>query len=102
MNIAALLFFLLSFIDFQESSKPFVISPKIVWGSATLKRIAPPDSPAFYPRMIQLKNSSLLVVYAANGNIVGVRSADGGRSWTSPKIITARIDKVNLDTPDLL
>ena len=102
MNIAALLFFLLSFIDFQESSKPFVISPKIVWGSATLKRIAPPDSPAFYPRMIQLKNSSLLVVYAANGNIVGVRSADGGRSWTSPKIITARIDKVNMDTPDLL
>ena len=86
----------------QQSSKPVISHSEIMWDTATLKRIAPPDSSAFYPRMIQLKNGSLLAVYATSGNVTGVRSNDGGQNWTSPKLIAARRDKVNMDTPDLI
>ena len=75
---------------------------KVVWDPASLKRIAPPDSSAFYPRMIQLRNFSLYAVYASNGNVVGVASNDNGQNWSSPKLIAAKRDKVNMDTPDLL
>ena len=75
---------------------------EIVWDTASLKRIAPPDSSAFYPRMIQLMNSSLFAIYASNGNVVGVTSNDNGQDWSSPKLIAAKRDKVNMDTPDLM
>lgn len=100
-TIAITFFFLLSMI-FQWPSKPVVIDSVIIWDTVTLKRIAPPDSAAFYPRMIQLMNGYLLVVYATNGNVVSLRSTDGGRNWMSPELIAARKDQVNMDTPDLL
>ncbi len=78
------------------------LSKIIVWDTTTLKRVAPPDSAAFYPRMLQLKNGNLLVVYTANGNVAVVRSTDGGQNWSSPRVIAARKNGVNMDTPDLL
>ncbi len=102
MKPAAITFFFLLSMIFKPPSKPVVIDSGIIWDEATLKRIAPPDSAAFYPRMIQLMNGSLLVVYATNGNVVDMRSTDGGQNWTSPELIAARRDKVNMDTPDLL
>lgn len=100
-TIAITLFYLLSII-FYWPSKPAVINSGIIWDTATLKRIAPPDSAAFYPRMIQLMNGSLLVVYATNGNVVSMRSTNGGQNWTSPELIASRRNQVNMDTPDLL
>ncbi|MDB5246475.1 MAG: hypothetical protein JWQ40_869 [Segetibacter sp.] len=77
-------------------------SKQIVWDTTSLKRIAPPDSSAFYPRMIQLKNGLLLAVYATNGNIVAVKSTDDGHNWTPPMLVAAQRSGVNMDTPDLL
>lgn len=74
----------------------------IVWQQATLQRIAPPDSAAFYPRMIQLRSGILLAAYATNGHVVCIQSRDGGISWSAPALVAARRDNVNMDTPDLL
>lgn len=52
--------------------------------------------------MIQLKDGSLLAVYAAGGNIVGSASADGGITWPEQSIIAAKQGDVNMDTPELL
>ena len=41
-------------------------------------------------------------VYTSTGNVVSIRSMDGGRNWTFPKLIAVRRNKVNMDTPDLI
>lgn len=80
----------------------FQKGPVIYWDTATLQRISPQGTAAFYPRMIQLNNGSLLTVYASAGNIMGAKSSDGGRNWSVPGLIASKEEGVNMDTPDLL
>lgn len=105
---------LFGWIGFHFCATPFLISGAtalpatknglgvVRWDSTTLTRVSPPDSSGFYPRMIQLKNGTLLTAYASRGNIIFTKSADEGKSWTAPKIVAAMRDAVNMDTPDLL
>lgn len=74
----------------------------LYWDTATLQRISPPGTAAFYPRMLPLSNGTLLTVYASAGNIMGTNSRDRGRSWSVPVVIAPKEEGVNMDTPDLL
>lgn len=74
----------------------------ILWDAASLTRVSPSGIAAFYPRMIQLKDGSLLATFATGGNVVVAKSNDGGRSWTTPEIAAAKEESVNRDNPELL
>ena len=86
----------------KSSNEHFSSAIEVRWDEATLSRISVPDSAAFYPRMLQLKNGVLLAVYASNGTITAVKSMDGGSSWTTPVAIADKAPGVNRDTPELL
>lgn len=74
----------------------------IVWDSSSLTRLSDKGKAAFYPRMIQLENHTLLLAFSSQGNIVTAKSNDNGRSWTQPVIAAEGKDDVNEDTPELL
>lgn len=110
MKIPALIcgFFFLSFYkDLQPrffsipATKHFTPGVQIVWDYGSLKKISATGT-AFYPRMLQLKNGSLLAVYASNGGITGTKSRDGGKTWAAPVVIAEKSEGINRDTPDLL
>src|SRR5687767_6507967 len=85
----------------EENTRPHFIkgfekSLSIHWDTSTLMRLSPAGSAAFYPRMIQLSTGDLLAVYASGGNIVSVRSSNGGRNWSAPQIIAPVEEGVNI------
>ena len=75
---------------------------KIIWDTASLQQISPEAVAAFYPRMLQLQDGSLLVVYASKGNIITQKSFDGGRQWQTMFVAAEKATGVNMDTPELL
>lgn len=74
----------------------------IVWDSSSLIRLSAAGKAAFYPRMIQLKNCTLLLAFASGGNVVTKKSYDNGRLWTKPLIAAEGKADINEDTPELL
>ena len=77
---------------------------QIVWDARSLRKISTGSGARYsgYARLIQLHDRSLLAVYEADGNVVSVRSQDMGNSWSSPILIAARQDGINMAVPDLL
>lgn len=88
-------------MGFLKSSYALADS-EIEWDATTLQRLSTPGSAAFYPRMISLKDGSLLLAYASNGNVVITKSSNAGKNWTKPIVVAAQQDGVNQDTPELL
>lgn len=86
----------------KSSAERVASNIEIVWDNATLKQLSAPDSAAFYPRMVPLKNGILFAVFASNGTITATKSTDGGSTWTTPVAIAEKEPGVNRDTPELL
>jgi hypothetical protein len=76
----------------------------IEWDYSTLKKVSGGSAERYcgYSRMIQLHDQSLLAIYEANGNVVCVKSADLGATWSAPVSIAARADGINMAVPDIL
>lgn len=79
-----------------------VAERKINWDNTTLKQISPAGATAFYPRMIQLQDESLLIAYASKGNIIIQKSLAGGWQWQQMIVAAEKADGINMDTPELL
>lgn len=79
----------------------------IVWDTASLQKIAPLQNQAYsycgYPRMIQLKDNSLLCVYEISGGDINcIKSMDLGKSWSVPVIVAANYNGINRAVPEIL
>jgi len=84
--------------------KPSVKS-HIEWDYNTLKKVsssAAGERYSGYARMIQLHDQSLLAIYEADGNIVSVKSADLGATWSAPVSVAQRANGTNMSVPDIL
>lgn len=55
-----------------------------------------------YPRMIELQDGRLLIVFENNGNIYASYSQDKGNSWSSKKIIAEKRNNINATVPELI
>ncbi|TCD11012.1 exo-alpha-sialidase [Pedobacter frigidisoli] len=94
----------------DEKSVPEVPVPKqdgisISWDQNSRRRVSSPTLNARYSgyaRIIQLADASLLAVYEADGNIVSVKSTDGGNTWSSATVIAPPANGSNMSVPDLL
>ena len=77
---------------------------RIAWDHSTLKRVSAKDGPGYngYARLIELEDGTLLCTYEASGNVVVVKSLDGGKSWSVPVTVAAKQDGVNMAVPDIL
>ena len=88
-----------------KAEEPVTSTGGIVWDYSTLKKVSsdnPTPKYSAYARMIQLADKTLLVVYENDGNIVAVKSADLGSSWSAPIIIAAKGDGINRSVPDIV
>jgi len=74
----------------------------IKWESSSLQRISPAAVNAFYPRMVQLPDESLLLAYASKGNIVVQKCLTGTGQWQEGIVAAAQVEGINMDTPELL
>ena len=79
----------------------------LVWDITTLQKIAPQQLANIgycgYPRMIQLKDESLLCIYEiSGGNIICVNSKDVGKTWSDPIIVATNNNGINRAVPDIL
>jgi len=52
--------------------------------------------------MVQLRDTSLLAVYEADGTVVAVKSQDSGNSWSKPVVVVAWQNGTNMTVPDVL
>lgn len=55
-----------------------------------------------YPRMIELQDGRLLIVFENNGNIYASYSNDKGNSWSSKQIIAEKRNNINATVPELI
>lgn len=91
--------------DLLKAEDETVPANGIVWDYSTLKRVSAPAADAKYAgyaRMIQLSDKSLLSVYETDGNIVAVKSADQGATWSAPVTVAPKSDGTNRTVPDIL
>ena len=71
----------------------------ITWDSTTMRKVATGG----YARMIELKNGTLITVYAAsNGNTEIVRSINKGNEWSAPIVVAAKANEIRMDAPDII
>lgn len=101
------LLFLLPFRNIDEPSRVSQVSVQkkyIIWDQQTLRKVSSSESGrnSGYGRMIQLTNKSLICVYESSGSTVAVTSSDLGNKWSSPEIIAARSNGINMAVPDLI
>nr|WP_232325337.1 family 43 glycosylhydrolase [Pedobacter panaciterrae] len=81
------------------------VNKHIEWDYSTLKKVsssAAGERYCGYARMIQLHDQSLVAVYEADGNVVSVKSADLGATWSAPVSVAKRADGTNMSVPDIL
>jgi len=109
IKIGALAMFCIS-LSFSSSKKMILANQKapanshIEWDYSTLKKVSSSaaNERCGYARMIQLHDQSLLAVYEASGNIVSVKSADLGVTWSVPVSVAQGADGTNMSVPDIL
>ncbi len=96
----------------QHIEKPHPITSRkaiggirIAWDYTSLKKVsssAKGERYCGYARVIQGRNSALICVYEADGNVVIVKSNDLGITWTAPIVVASKKDGVNMAVPDIL
>lgn len=80
LQIPALLLLLTSAASAQQNQGPLHV--RIAWDYSSMQQLADMGG---YPRLIRLKDSTLLVIYETRrGSVDLKRSVDNGRSWSSP------------------
>ena len=87
----------------QKSSVPnHPVDPKLInisWDTNSLR----PLGFGGYARMVELKNGTLVTVYAAlNGNTEIVRSKDKGDHWSEPVVVAVKKNGTRMDAPNIL
>lgn len=76
---------------------------RLSWDFNSLKRIAGDNSTYNgYPRLIQLNDDSLLMVYESDGKTVVKKSTNSGDTWSSEVTVADSKDGVNMATPDII
>jgi hypothetical protein len=87
----------------QQAGKKPVDGIRIAWDYTTLKQLSPVQANyAGYARMIKLHNGKLFCVYESDGSVYTIKSNDGGRQWTDPKLIAAKQNDIARAVPEVL
>ena len=83
---------------------PHLQRPSIAWDQNTLRKVSTGSGIRYsgYARLVQLADQSLLAVYEADGSVVVVSSTDLGDTWSSPTVVAARQEGINMAVPDIL
>src|SRR5690606_28388345 len=69
----------------QSKEKDAPSDIRIAWDYSSLEQLAPQGG---YPRLLRLSSGQLMAVYEnRKGDIHLIRSADNGKSWSSPEIL---------------
>ncbi|PKD19078.1 hypothetical protein APR41_16840 [Salegentibacter salinarum] len=86
-----------------ESRTP-VAGVRIAWDFNTKTLVSQENDTGYsgYPRLIQLEDESLLVVYESKGNVLVKKSNDSGENWSEPITVVKGDQGVNMATPDVL
>lgn len=86
-----------------ESRAP-VTGVRIAWDFNTKTLVSQENDTGYsgYPRLIQLEDESLLVVYESKGNVLVKKSNDSGENWSEPITVVEGGQGVNMATPDVL
>jgi hypothetical protein len=90
-----------------ETTTNFENGIRIAWDYSTRQKLAPLGSRVIgycgYPRMIETHDHQLLCVYeTSDGNSEIIRSADFGKSWSSPQIIFKMENEINQAVPEII
>jgi len=85
-----------------EAREP-VTGSRIAWDFNTKILISEENDPGYngYPRLIQLEDESLLVVYESKGNVL-VKKSKSGEDWSDPITVVEGSNGVNMATPDVI
>lgn len=86
----------------METREP-VTGVRIAWDFNTKTLISQENDTGYngYPRLIQLEDESLLVVYESNGNVL-VKKSNSGEIWSEPIKVVEGNQGVNMATPDVV
>lgn len=87
-----------------ESRSPLE-GTRIAWDYSSLKKVSTnPTGNGYngYPRLIQLKDKSLLLTYEAVGSIVVSKSTDLGNTWSQAVVVKSPETGISMAVPDLL
>ena len=81
-----------------------VTGVRIAWDFNTKTLVSQENDTGYsgYPRLIQLEDESLLVVYESKGNVLVKKSNDSGENWSEPITVVKGDQGVNMATPDVL
>ncbi|HCO86042.1 MAG TPA: hypothetical protein DIT95_21285 [Arenibacter sp.] len=81
-----------------------VTGVRIAWDFNTKTLVSQENDTGYsgYPRLIQLEDESLLVVYESKGNVLVKKSNDSGENWSEPITVVEGGQGVNKATPDVL
>jgi len=85
-----------------EAREP-ITGSRIAWDFNTKTLISEENDPGYngYPRLIQLEDESLLVVYESKGNVL-VKKSNSGEDWSDPITVVEGSNGVNMATPDVI
>jgi len=86
----------------KVASLPYTSGSRISWDNSSLKKVSTGSGYNGYARLIQLNNGSLICTYESDGNVLVVNSSDTGKTWSSPIIVAAKSEGVNMAVPDVL
>ena len=76
---------------------------RIAWDYSTLKQLSPISANySGYARMIKLHDGGLFCVYESDKATHAIKSIDGGKHWSLPKIIAAPENNVACAVPEVL
>lgn len=90
-----------SVVDIEARER--ITGSRIAWDFNTKTLISEENDPGYngYPRLIQLEDESLLVVYESKGNVL-VKKSNSGEDWSDPITVVEGSNGVNMATPDVL
>ena len=88
----------------EIESREAITGIRIAWDFNTKTLISEENDMGYngYPRLIQLQDESLLVVYESKGDVIVKKSGDNGKNWSGPITVVEDSEGVNMATPDLI
>lgn len=76
---------------------------RIAWDYATLKQLSPIKANySGYARMIKLHDGNLFCVYESDGATHAIKSRDGGKQWSEPRMLAVPENDIARAVPEVL
>ena len=88
----------------EIEKKEAISGIRIAWDFNTKTLISGENDEGYngYPRLIQLQDKSLLVVYESKGDVIVKKSSDTGENWSDPITIVENSEEDNMANHDVV